>query len=627
MSIYTDNATVFELLNKDERRKLKSRNNTNADYNKDAVIHELFEATVATRADEIALIFQNQRISYDYLNKRASQLAYALKDNGVQRGDFVSVIVNRSVEMIIAILAVLKAGAAYLPIDPKYPRSRIEHMLSDCNVKLLLSSREIVSNLNLKYDYLDLFNPDIYTQSDSDIVNMNTSSDLAYLIYTSGSTGNPKGVMITHKSLNNFILGMNRVIPFNSEKRILNITTISFDTFQLETILALINGMTVIIANEEQQKNPRLLCNLIVEHNIDMFQATPSQLRLILNDKSAYHGLNLLTDIMVGGEAFPKDLLEKLQQITKANIYNMYGPTETTIWSTVGELTESNDIHIGSPIVNTQIYIMDEYGHVLPEETVGELCIAGDGVARGYVNNQVETDKRFVSLPSISEGKVYRTGDLAKWRSNGAIEHCGRVDDQVKVRGHRIELGEIEYYLRQYKNCRDAAVTLRDNSFGEEVLCAYLELSEDISAEDISKFLSAVLPEYMIPASYSKVEHLPLTPNYKVDKKALPNPFGVNDFGNIAVEVICDKACIGEEQIVNVLAKIIGTSELKNQSGYDFSLPVLGIDSLTFITIIAELETAFDIIFEDSYLDINQFPTLKSLIIYTNALLLDKKNN
>ena len=344
----------IEIVTPDEKKKiLYDFNNTSADYPRDKTITQLFEEQVDKTPDNIAVVFENQKLTYRELNERANSLANYLRSKKIGRNDIVGIMVNRSLEMIISILAVLKSGACYIPIDPEYPQDRIEYMLNNSNAKLLLTFKKLENKVTFDNKLFVELDNELYNSNKDNLININEPDDLAYIIYTSGSTGKPKGVMLKHSNINNFIQGMCNVVDFNSRKTIVSVTTISFDIFVLESLLPLEKGLKIVIANENEQNDARLFNSLCLENNVNIIQTTPSRFQVLISNSNELNYLESITDILVGGESFPKMLLEKLQQLTKANIYNVYGPTETTVWSTVKNLTDETSITIGKPISNT----------------------------------------------------------------------------------------------------------------------------------------------------------------------------------------------------------------------------------------------------------------------------------
>lgn len=357
----------IEIVTPDEKKKiLYDFNNTSADYPRDKTITQLFEEQVEKTPDNIAVVFENQKLTYRELNERANSLANYLRSQKIGRNDIVGIMVNRSLEMIISILAVLKSGACYIPIDPEYPQDRIEYMLNNSNAKLLLTFKRLENKVTFDNKLFVELDNELYNSNKDNLININKPDDLAYIIYTSGSTGKPKGVMLKHSNINNFIQGMCNVVDFNSEKTIVSVTTISFDIFVLESLLPLQRGLKVVVATENEQNDIRLFNALCLKNNVNIIQTTPSRFQVLISNLNELDYLEGITDILVGGESFPKMLLGKLHQLTHANIYDVYGPTETAVWSTVKNLTNESSITIGKPIANTRCYILDNNKKLLP---------------------------------------------------------------------------------------------------------------------------------------------------------------------------------------------------------------------------------------------------------------------
>jgi len=502
-------------------------NATDRKYGKDIRTYQLFEEQARKNPGSVAVVYGDTSITYGELNVRANQLAGQLREKGVRADDIVGIMVDRSIEMIIGILAINKAGGAYLPLDPVYPQDRIIYMLEDAEARILLSRASLgekIREMNFQGTVIDIFDDDLYTGDGSDLAPINGPENLIYVIYTSGSTGKPKGVMLEHGNVVNFITGMCEDIDFSPAKTIVCLTTISFDIFVLETHLALARGMKIVMASEVEQNDPEHLKNLIIRNGVNMLQSTPSRLRLLMESAGFIESLSGLSEILVGGEPFPEDLLAILRKSMKGRIINVYGPTETTVWSTLKDLTDEARITIGKPIANTQVYIVDRFDNIQPRGVMGELCIGGDGLARGYHNRPELTAEKFCSNPFAEGKKMYRTGDLALWLSDGNLICHGRVDHQVKIRGNRIELGEIETRIRNYEDIDDVAVIDRDDRLGNKYLAAYYVSHNEILPAEFREFLKKDLPAYMIPSRFMRMDSLPLTPNGKVDRKALPEP-------------------------------------------------------------------------------------------------------
>ncbi len=582
------------------------------------MIHELFEGQARSTPNHTALILGEKSLSYKELNERANQLARKLREKGVQADRIVGIMVNRSFEMIIGILGVLKAGGAYLPIDPAYPADRIQFMLEDSSSHILLSQKKFIEGIHYEGDYINLDERDIYAGDDSNPAIINSSRDLAYVIYTSGSTGTPKGVMIEHGAVCNFIRGISEKIDFSEGKTILALTTISFDIFVMETLLPLSRGLSVVIADESQQKNPKLLNELIIQNHVDMLQSTPSGMQLLLRYDEELQGLKYLKEIMVGGEPFPTSLLERLKRLSNAKIYNLYGPTEATVWSTLKDVSLCSSINIGKPICNTQIYIVDENSGLQPVTEEGELCIAGDGLARGYLNRPELTEEKFVANPFNPGSKMYRTGDLVQWLPDGNIEFLGRIDNQIKLNGYRIELEEIEYQLLKHHSIKEAVVIAKEGKEGNKFLCAYFMSDIELQDTVLKEYLSKSLPQYMIPPYFMRLENFPLTPNGKMDRKCLPEiqnneTYGVNEEQQITED--------SEEHEIEARVKTIIRASIDIQIQEDSinlknRFSDFGIDSLLYIKIVVLIENEFGLKFDDDALNMETFPDIQSFITY-----------
>ena len=518
----------IDMLSSDEKNKiLYEFNNTRSEYEKDKSIIDLFKKQVHKTPNNIAIIFGEQQLTYKELDEKSTELANYLYKNGVKSGDIVSIILKRSIELVISMLAILKTGASYLPIDPTYPQNRINYILNDSNVKIILTQNNLKDYFNDKYLKIpvELNNTEIYNITNLNDLNVNINpDDIAYLIYTSGSTGNPKGVMISHKNVNNFINGTCQKINFNEGDTIVSVTTMCFDIFVLESLLPLQKGLTVVMANESEQNIPRLLNAICKKYNVQMIQTTPSKLQLLISDETSIDYLNNLHTIMLGGERFPLHLLKKLQNITNCKIYNMYGPTETTVWSSIQDLTDKENIDIGSPISNTQMYILDNYLNILPIGIPGNLYISGDGLSKGYLHKEDLTSQKFIDFDKSPSGKIYNTGDLAKWSTDGSLIYLGRSDFQVKFHGLRIELEEIEKKILSFPDITKCTVCVKEKDNGEQFICGYFTSNTRISYSELKRYIAKFLPSYMVPTYLMQLEELEYTPNGKIDKNALPMP-------------------------------------------------------------------------------------------------------
>lgn len=521
---YKKLSDISILTEQEQRQLIYEFNNTSLDYPKNSTVHELFEEQVRKTPEDIALVYGRESMTYRELNEKANQLARFIRDKGIGCEKIVGIMTRRSFEMIIGIMAVLKAGGAYIPIDPDYPLDRIQYMLEDSRAEVLLTNNNLACRLSFKGDIIDIENKDIYRERElSNLQRVSKPENLAYIIYTSGSTGKPKGILIEHRSVVNFINGISVGIAFEQGNAILALTTISFDIFMLETLLPLSKGLKVVIADELQQLDSKLLAAVIEENKVEILQATPSRIQLMISgahNSSVFKGLKV---IMIGGEAFPPNLLTELKKLTAAKIYNMYGPTETTIWSTLGEQTNASKIDIGRPIANTRVYITDNENNLKPIGIAGNLCIAGDGVARGYLNLMELTEEKFVQDPFYKNEKMYKTGDVARFLPDGRLEFIGRSDNQVKIRGYRIELGEIEALLRDYPGIKEAVIAAKSEQNGNKYLAVYYTAAGEIAVTELRESLAKSLPDYMVPEAYVFMEKLPMTVNGKLDRNALPD--------------------------------------------------------------------------------------------------------
>ena len=502
-------------------------NGTSASYPTDKCIHELFEAQAAASPEETALVFEQESLTYAEVNDRANRIACFLQQAGVQSETLVGILMDRSPDMIIALLGVLKAGAAYVPLDPAYPQQRIAFMVEDSGMRVVLTQTrllEILAGMNVQAICVDS-DWNRIEQAGEAPIRRATSSNLAYLIYTSGSTGRPKGVQITHRAVVNFMESMQSAPGITSQDVMLAVTTLSFDIAVLELCLPLTVGARVVIASRETALDAAQLAQLISCSGATIMQATPAMWRMLV--ETGWMG-NPGLKILSGGEALAPDLAGQLLARC-SSLWNMYGPTETTIWSAIHRITNDKDpIVIGRPIANTQIYILDQCLNPVPVGVPGELYIGGDGLARGYWNRPELTKERFIPNPlsESPDARLYRTGDLARYLSDGTIECLGRVDHQVKIRGFRIELGEIEATLRQFPGVGDCVVVAREDTKNDKRLVGYFVGNREMqpSVSDLRSHLRQKLPEYMIPSSFVALDSIPRTPNGKVDRAALPAP-------------------------------------------------------------------------------------------------------
>ncbi len=500
----------ISVITKQEEAMLCSAfNHTAVEYLKDKGVHMLFEEQAQKIPDQTAIIACDRVLTYAELNKQANRIAHGLMEQGVVSGDIVAFMLPRKSHLIAVMIGILKAGAAYLPVDPNYPKERISYMLKDSNAKLCVTEDTLSQLLNNN----EIDDPNIVFSGE----------EICYCIYTSGSTGRPKGTLLTHRNVLNYVNNNNVVhkIVQNNHKIILSVTTVGFDIFVTESLLPLANGLTILFANEEQATLQSELNALLKKLPADVMQTTPTKMRSLIQDPLACEYLKTLKALILGGEAVDGSLISELRQLTPARIFNIYGPTETTVWSTNGEVESEQDITIGKPIANTQIYIVDKYMRLSPIGTTGELCIAGDGVGAGYLNQPEMTQERFPENP-FGKGKLYRTGDLAYWRKDGNLVYVGRNDFQVKIRGLRIELGEIESAICSVSGVLQAVVAVRRQEDGRQVICAFYTEATPVDLADIKRNIQEKLPRYMMPHIFTRLSEMPLTSSGKLNRKGLP---------------------------------------------------------------------------------------------------------
>ena len=529
----TPERCVWELplLTEAERQQLLVEwNNTTTDYPADALLHELFEAQVERTPKRIALRVGTTALSYAELDTDATRMAQALRSRGVGRGERVGLCVERGADMLAAVLGILKAGAAYVPLDPSFPAERLRFMAEDAQLTLLVSTTALAGSFGLPAERQLLLDADARSIASAPETRLPIDAcsaqpeDPAYVIYTSGSTGKPKGIVVPHRAVVNFLTSMAREPGLAADDVLVAVATLSFDIAVLELQLPLTLGATVVMASRDEAIDGHAL-RALLEHATVM-QATPATWRLLI-DAGWRASKNFKA--LVGGEALPKDLAEELLARGVA-LWNLYGPTETTVWSTCARITDTdNGISIGKPIANTTVCILDAQQNLCPIGVPGELCIGGDGVTLGYWNRPELTAERFIPdsfRTSTSEARLYRTGDRARWRDDGTLEHLGRLDDQVKVRGFRVELGEIGAVLAEHPDVRQAAVHLWTVKADDAriVACCVPAKAGVLGPIGLRKHLRTRLPEYMVPQYFLPVNEIPLTPNGKVDRRRLPTP-------------------------------------------------------------------------------------------------------
>jgi len=606
--------TIVDIASLDNTKQVVEFNNTKVNFPKEKLLHQLFEEQVLKTPNTIALCHLDNKYSYKELDTRANILAKYLKELGVEPDDRVGICLERNISLVVAVLAVLKSGGAYVPMDPKYPAERIAYMIEDSAPKVLLTQTSLNSLLtNIISTDVPVFDMHTNGLTSSYVSDENLSTDnnnlnsqhLAYVSYTSGSTGKPKGVAVEHRNVVNFVLWASSEFPPIELTKSIFATSLNFDLSVFELFVPLISGGTVRLVNDA-------LAIAQAPADISLINAVPSAVTALLDMRAIPDCVQLMN---FGGYSPKRKLVERLFQSTKVErVANLFGPTETTVYSTWVSMTRENGFvsHIGRPIANTQIYILDETGDVAGVGEVGEIHIAGTGVARGYLNRPELTAQTFIPDPFSNEegGRMYKTGDLGRWLPEGNVEFLGRNDFQVKIRGYRIELGEIEAQLESLDNVKDALVVAREHEAEETQLVAYLIMAGgSANIEVLRESLAEYLPQYMIPSAFVVLDVYPLTPNGKIDRSALPDPDR---------NASSDSTFVAPKgQIENVIAKIWGKLLLLPQiSRFDHFLE-LGGHSLLAIKLVSRLKQEFSIDLLPS--DIFEKPRLDQLAAYVSG--------
>lgn len=599
----------INFLTENEKEAVKSFNDTIYSYDDKVTINELFEEQVIKNQDKTAVVFEGEEISYLTLNNRANKVAKKLRESNVDANTSVGVMINRSIDLVVALLGVIKAGGGYVPIDPEYPQERIEYIMNNSHAKVLLTQDSLKSKIG--FDGQRILIEECRGEEDNNLEVKNTADDLIYTIYTSGSTGNPKGVMLTHKNITNFILGVQNKIKFTDDEVILGITTVSFDIFVLETWLPLCLGLKIVLTSQSEQLDVNKIIKLLNDKNVTTIQMTPSRLKPVISAGDA-SSFSKLKNILVGGEPLTDEIFRLTKEKTNANIYNMYGPTETAVWSSISDLTNKDEITIGEPIANTTFYVANSYGAVQPFNVEGELLIGGAGLSNGYKDREDLTNEKFMYNDIIGE-KLYKTGDKVKLTDNLELKFIGRIDNQIKFRGYRIEVQDIESNIEKYSGVDKCIVVLNSSN---DRLCAYYIAKSQILEQNIKAYLFNKLPNYMIPSYFEKIDELPFTPNGKIDRKKIKEMAD-------SLEVIDENVEIkGEiqERIAKCFEKALDCEDINRNK--DFF--ALGGDSLKVIKLTMEIYNEFKV--ELGYKDVFMSPTIIELSKKVSGTLINQYN-
>ncbi|APB69496.1 non-ribosomal peptide synthase/polyketide synthase [Paenibacillus polymyxa] len=544
---------------------------------RERTIHELFEEQAERTPEQVAVVYEDSRLTYRELNERANRLARSLRASGVQADQPIAIMAERSLEMIVGIYAILKAGGAYVPIDPQFPQERIRYMLEDSGARLLLIQSHLRENASFAgteplggLSLVDLNDPFAYDEDGSNLEPASGPEHLAYVIYTSGSTGKPKGVMVEHRPVINRLLWMQNAYPIDSRDTILQKTAITFDVSVWELFWWAWTGAKVCLLPPGGEKNPETILDTIERQAVTTMHFVPSMLHAFLEyverqpSEDLGNKLSSLKRVFASGEALATSHVSRFWQwiassVNQAQLINLYGPTEATVdvsYYDCGPEETHVSVPIGKPISNIRLHIVKEGTTALqPIGVPGELCIAGEGLARGYLNRPELTVEKFVECPFTPGGRMYRTGDLARWLPDGNIEYMGRIDHQVKIRGYRIELGEVEAQVLKVASVQEAVVIAREDEAGQKHLCAYFVADKPLAASELRSALAEDLPTYMIPSYFVQLERMPLTHSGKLDRKALPAP---ESSVLVGTEYVAPRTP-AEQTLVAVWQKVLGT--------------------------------------------------------------------
>ncbi|MDP1512981.1 amino acid adenylation domain-containing protein, partial [Paenibacillus ottowii] len=581
------------LLQEEKQQILYTFNATEAQYPKNKTIHQLFEEQAEKNPDHVAVVFEGKKLTYSELNKKSNGLAHVLRAKGVKPDSIVGILAERSLEMIVAILGVLKAGGAYLPIDPDYPEERISHMLEDSRAVILLTQSHFIDKYTSIGTVINLEDEQEYSDEQYNLSEVNKPSDLAYLIYTSGSTGKPKGAMIEHRNIVRLLFNSKMQFDFNENDVWTMFHSMSFDFSVWEMYGALLYGGRLVVVPKMTARSNVEYLRLLRNEKVTVLNQTPSAFYNIANEEVSYEEKELkIRYVIFGGEALKPALLKEWRKkYPQTRLINMYGITETTVHVTYKEIEEeeirSNVSSIGRPIPTLTTYVMDKNMKVVPIGVAGELCVGGDGVCRGYLGRPELTKEKFVQNPYKPEERLYRSGDLVRLLSDGEMEYLGRIDHQVKIRGFRIELGEIEAQLLKHPSIEESLVIAKEDHQGSKYLCAYIAGENELTISELREHLLKELPEYMVPSYFVQLEKMPLTANGKIDRKALPEPEGNINTG------IEYEAPIGEfeEKLALIWQDILGIKKI----GRNDNFFMLGGHSLKATSLVARIHKEFNL--------------------------------
>ncbi|WP_271725743.1 lichenysin non-ribosomal peptide synthetase LicA [Bacillus paralicheniformis] len=599
----------YSLLTEEEtNRQLVAFNPAASDYPREKTIVQLFEEQAAERGGHPALQFEDKVWSYGELNRKANQLARRLRERGVQPGTTAAILTARSAEMVIGILAVLKAGAAYVPIDPDHPEKRVQHFFEDSGAAVLLTQKAmkpLAEAAEVGGDILFLEDEHLYLGDASDLRLPISPEAMANLTYTSGTTGTPKGNMVSHRNILRTVKNTNYLDVMTSDI-VLSISNYVFDAFMFDVFGSLLNGAKLVIAPKDTILDMSRLAHVLEKEKVTVLMITTALFNLLTDMRP--DSLKGLRRVLFGGERASVDHVRRaLNTVGKGRLLHMYGPSESTVFTTYYPVNEVPDdaqaIPIGKPVSNTEVLILDSFGNVQPAGVAGELCVGGDGLVRGYFNRSELTAEKFTEHPFKTGEKIYRTGDMARWLADGCLEFIGRIDHQVKIRGQRIELGEIEHHLLTHEMVQEAAVLAVDTGKRDQMICAYFTADQELSSEEIRRYAAEGLPGYMIPSVFMQLQELPLTGNGKVDRRALPEP----DVTQAAQKEYTAPRSRTEAQLADLWQEVLNVPKI----GVHDNFFELGGHSLIGMTLIARIQQEMNV--DLQLKDLFQAPTIETL--------------
>ncbi|WP_406729649.1 non-ribosomal peptide synthetase [Streptomyces sp. GD-15H] len=595
------------LTSRERELVLRRWNDTAEDYPRECTVSRLIGDIACAAPAVTAVRFEDRALTYAELDAAADRLARHLAGLGAGPGTLVGVLLERSTELVVSLLAVLRSGAAYVPIDPIYPSARIGHMLADSGAGLVLTDESLRSTLAgfpvTPVPVQEVLAAGTPLAGGAEPFDRSEPDAPAYVIYTSGSTGLPKGVQVGHRALVNFLWTMARTPGFGSTDSLLALTTVCFDIAGLELFLPLVRGGTVEVLPAAVAADGFALRESVERSAPTVLQATPTAWQMLLT--AGWRGDPALR-ALCGGEPLPEALADRLAPLVGA-LYNMYGPTETTIWSTVDRVRVGEPVTIGRPIGNTRCHVLDERGVPVPPGVPGELYLSGDGVADGYLGRRELTAERFVAAPRDGTGRAYRTGDLVRYLPDGRLEYLERIDGQVKLNGYRIELGEVESALRRAEGVAAAVAVVREDRPGERRLVAYVTGADAPLPDELRTALREVLPAYMVPVAVVALPELPLTPNGKVDRKALPRPGGTRVAG-AETAVRTDL----ERRIADIWCEVLGLEGVGAEDNFFDA----GGDSLRLTSVVAALRERIGL--QVTRLDMFGHPTVRAMAAHVS---------